>query len=174
MTPQEQQEVNFWKNLYNNSDFRAVRLKDLNDKTEFFPEIFKEKGAGLDLGSGLLSIFSLTSLKCDAYDPLSDYYEEILPGRYIKEIKKVYDWIFCCNVIDHTPDPKGMIELIKKHCKGRLYFEVNFDDELSPAHYKLWRIEDVREYLKDFKLIKERVQRNPSYPQDIYQAIYEI
>ena len=106
-------------------------------------------------------------------------YEKIARGNkinYIKEIKDKYDWIFCVNVIDHTSDPNTIIDDIKKHLKkgGKLYFEVNFDDELSPAHYGLWNIETVREYFKDFKLIKEIVERNPNYPQSLYHAIYEI
>lgn len=174
---QADEEVKFWRELYERNGeqgFLEIRRQDFQDKTEYFPELLAEKGVGLDLGSGLVSIFRFSNLTYHASDPLAEEFTKIYPFQYRKDINRIYDWIFCCNVIDHTPDPTELIDYLKTHLNGRLYFEVNFDDQLSPAHYKLWRIEDVREHFKDFKLIKERVIRNLNYPQSIYQAIYEI
>jgi hypothetical protein len=69
-----------------------------------------------------------------------------------------------------------MIGEIKRVLKkgGILYFDVNFDDVLSPCHYRLWRIEDVRTLLKDFKLISEKIIRNDSGSQFNYYGKYEI
>jgi ubiquinone/menaquinone biosynthesis C-methylase UbiE len=125
-----------------------------------------------------------------AVDPLLEEFDKI---REHKDSKNVFylwgdgenlsfcngflDFVFCVNVIDHTPNPQRMVNEIYRVLKenGKLFFEVNFDDELSPAHYGLWTIDTVRTCFTNdkWKTIKEETKRNPNYNQSLYQAIYQ-
>jgi SAM-dependent methyltransferase len=183
MTYQQEQEIIFWKDLFDRSGvagFLDIRRSDLANKLEFCPEIFEEKGLGLNYGCGLVSMFEFSTLKIEACDPLLDEFEQIYKHegnvRYVKELSEQYDFVACINVLDHTPDPQTIINDIKRVLKpgGRLYFEVNFDPELFAPHHVLFREETVRKYLKDFKLIRESITQNGKYPEiSNYEAIYE-
>jgi len=178
MTKQEC-EINFWRDLINSKpDYREYRVKDIEKYRFLYDELIKETGKGLDYGCGPMSMLSASGLKFTACDPLIDEYRELidLGDEYTAAAKGKFAWAWCVNVIDHADDWKSIIDDLKKLLKkgGKVYFEVNFDDILTPAHSKLWRLEDVREALKDFKLIKEDIQRLSQFGQTIYQGIYEI
>jgi SAM-dependent methyltransferase len=174
-------ELQFWKSLYQSGDLDAIRDKDKVEKTKFFGEM---EGKGLDLGCGIVSIFEGQD-NVIAIDPLMDEYDKVLnikhntphlnmDGEKLDFKDDEFDWVFCVNVIDHTPNPEKMISEIRRVLKpgGRLYFSVNFDSNLGAEHYKLWRISTVLEYFKDFNLIKETLNKNPHFAQSIYQGIY--
>jgi SAM-dependent methyltransferase len=172
-------EVDFWRNLYNQQfDYSKYRKGDVYKYHFLFGELLKEKGKGLDYGCGLVSMLEGHKDNFDSCDPLIDEYRTItdLDKRYLDKPKGKYDWIWCVNVIDHDNNWQEIINDFRKHLKkgGKLYFEVNFDDNISPAHAKLWRIEDIREAFSDFRLIKEDVYRFNEANQSIYQGIYEI
>lgn len=200
---QQQIEVNFWRGLFNQlgeAGFLELRKKDFEEKTKYFKaskdplddalgyDLKAEKGNGLDLGCGLVSIFEFSDIKgVRACDPLLPEYDSIYQSKREKvdysassrENLEAYkdgefDWVFCCNVIDHTPNPKKMVEEIRRVLKpgGRLYFQVNFDDNLSPAHYGLWRKETVDETFGDWTPKAFVVERNEKDLQSIYNAVY--
>ncbi len=88
---------------------------------------------------------------------------------------KTFDWAICINVIDHTPDPKKMADEIYRVLKpkGLLFFEVNFDDLLSPAHYDLWNDSKVKEVMNNFQLVEDFLERNEDDKQFLYHALYK-
>ena len=172
-------EIDFWKELYKSKEnYQEYRKNDVYKYEFLFNEVKKEKNKGLDYGCGLVSMLEGHNIDFEACDPLIDEYRKIvsLDKRYLSALNKKYSWIWCVNVIDHENNWQEIVEDFKRLLKkrGKLFFEVNFDDNLSPAHSKLWRIDDVRESLKDFKLVKEDVYRLDSEKQSIYQGIYEI
>lgn len=183
MTYQQEQEIIFWKDLLEQkglAGFLDIRKSDLANKTEFCPEIHEETGLGLDYGCGLVSMFEFSPLNIEACDPLMDEFDKIYHHygkvRYVRELSVQYDFVACINVLDHTPDPQTIIDDIKRVLKpgGKLYFEVNFDPELFAPHHILFRMDTVRHYLKDFKLIRETVTQNGTYPEiSNYEAVYE-
>lgn len=190
----EQEEVRFWENLRKEKGdgFEAFRLAELQDKTEHFPSFSTQTGFGLDLGSGLLSVLELSGKEFIAIDPLMDEFNNIFPldnrrVGYAKQtnVNKIdfadglFDWVFCVNVIDHTAEPKLLIEEVARVLKpgGTFYFEVNFDDHLSPAHYGLWTEDTVNSLLNSrtelFTKINDVTVRNTHYPQSLYWAEYK-
>jgi SAM-dependent methyltransferase len=152
-------------------------------RIEKYPELDNETGLGLDYGCGMVSVFEFSKLKVIACDPLIDEYKSMCKLGdnvvYLKNeteklpfVDETFDWILNYNVIDHTPDPQLMEREMYRLLKpgGRLYFEVNFDDQLAPPHYELWERATVNKYFKDWKLDKEFTERDPSYPQTRFWA----
>lgn len=186
-------EIGFWQGLTQDLNrFRLIRIADLKEKTKFFPTLFEETGRGLDLGCGPESIFEYCEAlqyKFEAVDPLMDEYAKLFPlrhytnkhsqqdGENLTFYDEAFDWVFCVNVIDHTPDPQKMIDEVYRVLKpgGRFYFEVNFDDHITPCHYGLWTQETVENHIKSdkFTLISSNIERNPDYPQSLYHAVYQ-
>ncbi len=196
MNEHREHEVRFWRDLYkaDPEKFKQIRAKDFSEKTAYFEELGKEHGVGLDLGCGLVSIFENRpkehSYWITATDPLMDEYNAIYEPYTPAPLRRVtymkadgeqlpfddahFDFVFCVNVIDHTPDPRKMASEIMRVLKlgGRLYFEVNFDDHLSPAHYAVWNEAMVREMFPTLVLERSNTRRNPDYPQSLYEAVY--
>jgi len=175
MNKQQKAEVEFWTNLLNEvgeKDFIELRRQDYFDKTGKFPSFKEQQGKGLDFGSGLYSIFEFSDKDVVAYDPLMSEYNKLLKGNISTEFKGKFDWIFCVNVIDHTPKPEETIKEIYNLLKpdGRLYFEVNFDDTLSPAHYVIWNQAMVQEMFKDFKIEYIECERLDEFNQSRFWA----
>lgn len=187
MESKQKNELDFWRWLYSTKDdYLEFRKQDAKEKMKHF-DISNRNGIGIDVGCGLISVFNGLSNRVVAIDPLLEGYNEIVKHevdniRYIEAsgedipFKEGYfDYAFCVNVIDHTPNPKKMADEIKRVVRkgGNIYFEVNFDDELSPCHYELWNKEKVKEMFGDLKLIKEVEERNEKDKQTLYHAIYE-
>lgn len=184
-------ELAFWKGLLNNlgeEGFLELRRKDFENKTKWFGDFYKQ-GTGLDLGSGLISIFEFAPTKnVIACDPLMDEYDKLLkkhitltPIVYVKsEDDKLpfatgsFDWVFCTNVIDHTPDPDALVEEIYRVLKphGKLYFEVNFDDQLGQEHYSLWNEAKVDMTFNKFRRVRCEKIRNEPDKQYWYYSIF--
>lgn len=189
MIYQEEQEILFWKDLFDKNGpmkFKYIRHGDLIGKTVYFPDMFEETGRGLDYGCALCSIFEYSDLNMVAYDPLLKEFDKIYSSEYgkmsyydnTKSLKnESFDFIACINVIDHTLDPQVIIDDLLRLLKpgGRLYFEVNFDPEIFAPHHTLWRMDTVRKYLKpeQFELVRENVHVNPKWAeQSNYEAVY--
>lgn len=185
MNSQQTNEVAFWRDwvTHNGGPDGFVQLRTVTDfesRTAFFPDLLAETGKGLDYGCGLVSIFDDCDLTMDAYDPLQAEYDAIYShygtARYVARPRGPYDFACCFNVIDHTPDPHGLLKALAALLVegGRLYFEVNFDPELYPAaHYALWRPETVTEHLSAWNLV--RSQTRPSGDLDgqmCHEAVY--
>lgn len=164
-------ELDFWRGLigsHTREEFAAIRAADFTDYAQNLPEIHSEHGLGLDLGCGPWSVFEGQGMRVVAVDPLAWEYKQIvdppasgvLYSRYfhpqIPLLSVEYDWVWCVNVIDHTPNPEILIDEVRRVLKpgGHFYFGVWFDPDLYAPHYKLWRRETVEEYLKDFELLR--------------------
>ena len=175
-------EVSFWRRLHDtlgHDGFMAQRRADYHGRTGWFPGLTDETGRGIDYGCGLVSIFEFSPLDVDAYDPLLPEYREIVPDNisltYVDEPRGPYDFVFCCNVIDHTPDPDALLADIERILLpgGRLYFEVNFDPDLfEECHWTRWDIAKVREAFSRWCLVAERVVGGSVSDQSCYEAVY--
>lgn len=153
MNDKQQAELAFWKRLYadHGSDperYVAFRAAEYIAKTKRFIGFERQRGLGLDVGCGLVSIFERSPKQVWAIDPLMCEYRKILdlphdnvlyvnPGAELP----TFDWVFCVNVLDHTAQPATLLSSIHYilRPRGMFYFEVNFDDTLdATAHYSLW------------------------------------
>lgn len=194
MDKHAKEEIGFWRELYRGlgaEGFKQLREKDALEKTKFFPQVWEEKGKGIDVGSGLQSIFAFHPFegKVDAIDPLMDQYQTIVPfgntenvtyaqmsGEELSFADSSFDFALCVNVIDHTPNPHRMADEIYRVLKpgGNLYFEVNFDDFLSPAHYAVWDEIMVEAMFPVNKWIQVKVdkERNDEGNQYLYHVLY--
>lgn len=192
MNDKQVHEVAFWKGLVSKlgrDRFLDLRYSDWLDKTQFFQEYLQvQKGKGIDVGSGPVSIFEFSGLKdITAIDPLMDEYKGLVrfPDSEVKYLQasgedipfpdQSFDFALCVNVIDHTPDPQKMANEIYRILKpgGILYFEVNFDDYLSPCHYDIWNRDTVYKIMSKFKLKQFDQVRNNADNQSLFHAIYE-
>lgn len=188
MENKQENEVEFWKTLYSSKDdYFSFRKEDGLDKMKHFDGLINRDGIGVDVGCGLVSVFRGLENKIVAIDPLLSEYSKIVAdnsdnvkyigasGEEIPFCDGFFDYAFCVNVIDHTPNPDKMANEIKRVVKdgGLIYFEVNFDDMLSPCHYALWNKELVNKYFGDLKLKHEVLERNEADKQYLYYAIYE-
>lgn len=177
-------ELSFWRSELSKGveAFLEQRQADWQEHLRHFPELV-EKGELLEVGTGLVSVFEFSPKQCVSIDPLQAAYEAI----YRKQPSIVdyrTDWegiaedsfaeVLCVNVLDHTPDPSELVNQIRRALKpgGKLYFELNFDFNLSPAHYGLWDKAKLDSFLSDFRLVRESYEPNPAYNQTRYWATY--
>ncbi len=107
--------------------------------------------SGLDFGSGtgpvIAKVLTENNFKVEKYDPFFDNHPELL--------KKKYDFIFCCEVIEHFYDPAGEFLLIYEmlNNNGKLYCmtdfynsEISFKDwyyKNDPTHVFFFRTETM-------------------------------
>lgn len=186
MNSHETTELKFWNDLVRShgtvENFIKFRETEHDFKVGKFPSFKKQKGAGLDLGAGCVSALNGCKKRVVAIDPLMDEYLRIVPevllsiphlkgdGEDLNFANDSLDWVLCNNVIDHTPNPQKMMDEIHRVLKpgGILYFQVNFDDHLTPAHYALWNVDMVAEHTQNFNKEWELIERNPDYPQWLY------
>lgn len=199
MTSQQNIEIGFWRDLLRQKgsieNFMDQRKEDWNEIKENLPELSEFLGNGdestkvLEIGSGLVSPLQFADSKCDitSIDPLMSEYQDtidLMGGRihYLQgDGEKIafpdgeFNAVVCINVIDHTPTPANMIAEIKRVLKpgGKLFFEVNFDESLSPAHYALWDQENVDAITEGLKLISAKDSRRDEYNQTCHWAVYE-
>lgn len=182
MENKEAKEIEFWKQFVSDKDFGKFRLLDDAWKINNFPGLRGKQSRGLDVGCGPLSVFEKTSNNVIAIDPLMDEYFEIYKGeRKIKYLKAsgenipfeddYFDYSYCCNVIDHTPNPEKMISEMKRVTKDKIYFQVNFDDNLSDCHYGLWNEDKVNEMFKIKPIFKEITDGEN---QKLFWSIYQL
>lgn len=185
--------MNYWAGkiaeLGGKGEFLRYRAGGYPYRIEQFPDFEKEKGLGLDYGCGCISIFEWSDKDVVAVDPLVDEYQKLIGFNNTKNIvaytkietevlpfeDESLDWIFNYNVIDHTPDPQRMADEMYRVLKpgGAIYFQVNFDDNLSPSHYDLWNKEMVEKVMEKFTLVYDKQHRSPvGYEQDLYFAKY--
>lgn len=188
MENKQKNELDFWKWLYQDKDnYIEFRKQDAKEKMKYFKDLVDRDGIGVDVGCGLISVFHGMENRVIAIDPLMEGYNQILrkeddnikyleaSGEEIPFADEYFDYAFCVNVIDHTPNPDKMAKEIKRVVKrgGKIYFEVNFDDELSDCHYALWNEDKVKEMFGDLNCIFEQKDRNDKDKQYLYHAIYE-
>lgn len=198
MTSQQSIEIGFWRDLLrskgNVENFVEQRKDDWVDMAANLPELLEylEKGSKmkvLEVGCGLISPLEFAASKAEitAIDPLVGAYQDTIdligrPVRYLEQSGEAiafedgtFDAVTCLNVLDHTPNPDTMVTEIRRVLKtgGKLFFEINYDPALSPAHYGLWNDECVAAALKDFTLIASRKDERPDYGQARYWAVYQ-
>lgn len=166
MTDQQQHETGFWSGLVQKygPDYRDFRISEYPDKTKRFePYWSAQQGLGLEVGCGCLSVLEGCGKRYIAIDPLMPEYlampawpkgltandspicYEQADAELLRFGDGHFNWVFCVNMLDHTPDPnKAVAEMYRVLTPGgHLFFEVHFDDTLSPAHYGLWRLDTV-------------------------------
>lgn len=190
MNEKQRHELAYWADRIDRcggwGKFLEYRAGGYEYRIEQFPEFKEEIGKGLDLGCGLLSVFEWSDKDVVAIDPLLERYKKLgwidsprvryieVADEYIPAEDQSFDWVFCYNVIDHTPNPKLMADEAWRVLKpgGKLYFEVNFDDFLTGAHYEKWNEFKVQEIMAPFKLVREKKMRGVDDKRDTYFAIY--
>jgi ubiquinone/menaquinone biosynthesis C-methylase UbiE len=196
MSSQAQMEIGFWRELYRQlgrDGFLAQRAVDFEDFKTNLPELAETLRTPslklLEVGTGLISpLETYGDLKAEvtAVDPLMNQYNEIHPlgGRPVNYIQasgeelpfenESFDAVSCLNVIDHTPYPHKMLEEIIRVLKpgGKFFFEVNFDEALSPAHYGIWDKRKVEEFFGVWKPVVERTDYRAEHNQTRYWAVF--
>ena len=189
-------ELAFWKNEFDRlgeDGFLELRKNDYIEKTKHFKEYLeKEAGEGLDVGSGLFSIFEFAPLdrvKITAIDPLMDEYTWIFSyrdkvlhyqndGEALGFNDNFFDFVVNINCLDHTPNPQKMVDEMYRVLKtnGKLYLQINFDhpESFSPAHYSLFTKQNIDNIMdiNKWSLEKEVIEKNQNYPQDLYNSIW--
>lgn len=188
MTPQQQQEVSFWKNeAVKGEAFIEQRKADYQDHLAHLPGLKEAKGSILEVGSGLLSVFEFSNKNVTSVDPLVDEYNKILalPDSKI-DYKRIddevlpfedesFNHVVCVNVIDHTPNheklAEEMVRVLKP--KGKLFFEVNFDSNLSPAHYRIFNYPYTMSLFEGLDCIYSESEDRPEHHQTRFWAIFQ-
>ena len=198
MSSQAQMEIGFWRDLYKqlgHEGFLAQRKFDGNEMVQFLPGLGEDLKTPslhiLEVGSGLISALSMVDgfkAHLTSLDPLMDQYNQVVDLNDPKLPSCLYwngsgeematfedgsfDVVVCINVIDHTPNPEKMLSEIKRVLKsgGTFYFEVNFDDALSPAHYGLWNAQKVEEFFGDWIPESHQTDYRDEYNQTRYWA----
>lgn len=182
MENKQQLELYFWKHLISETNFEEFREKEDSWKIDTFPCLRGRLGRGLDVGCGPVSVFEKTSNYITAIDPLMDEYRKLISidskikylnasGENIPFENDSFDYSYCCNVIDHTPNPEKMVEEMKRVTKNKIFFQVNFDRDLSPCHYSLWNRDKVIEMFH-VEPVWENI--NKGTQQDLYWAIFQL
>jgi SAM-dependent methyltransferase len=195
LTPQQVAEVGFWRRCFqeeeegNGGRWLTRRESDYRETAKWFqPTLDKQEGLGLDLGCGMTSILRFRRFPIVAVDPLLDEYRKIFEdpagadeveyrcesGEQLSVSAEAFDFVWCINVIDHTPDPNRMAAEIYRVLKpgGKLYFSVNFDPELYAPHYHLWTREDVDHALMSFKMLEGTERWFPEYQKYVFTGIF--
>lgn len=198
MSNQAQMEIGFWRDLYRqlgHDKFLAQRKFDGDEMVGFLSglgEALRDPSLHiLEVGSGLVSALSMIDgfkAHLTSLDPLMNQYNQVidlsdpkLPGclywngsgeEMVTFEDESFDVVACINVIDHTPNPEKMLSEIKRVLKpgGTFYFEVNFDDALSPAHYGLWNAKKVQEFFGDWIPESWQTDYRSEYNQTRYWA----
>lgn len=184
MNDKELSELQFWQDLSRqHDDYIGFRSSEYPDKTKYFPDFEKQEGLGLDYGCGLVSIFEGHDKNVIAIDPLMIEYDKVIPVSKLKLPHLVpmefpdndFDWAFCVNVIDHTPDPALLVREIYRLLKpgGKLYFEVNLETVLHAPHYSLWTPEITNSCFKEFKLLSDKTVEVPEHAYRQTWRVYE-
>jgi SAM-dependent methyltransferase len=188
------EELNFWRNVYNNNGIEAFlesRRAGYVNLCHHLPRMLKQEGQGLDLGCGMVSVYEYGNPRqsVTAIDPLLPWYNVICTKpesrvTYVIEYRDdgrvplpddTFDFVSCINVIDHTAFHKELIGEVNRVLKpgGLLYFNVNFDPVLSlPNHIKLWNREVVGAELSMFKRLDEHIRWNDYHKKDYYWAVF--
>jgi SAM-dependent methyltransferase len=195
LTSQQKAEVDFWKQCFvheeksNVENYLKRRQLDYLHYCEMFSDYWAtQDGYGLEVGTGLFSVLGFKGDPIIALDPLNLEYEKIYKddtrpwityktgsGENIPYSDQSFDYAWCCNVIDHTPNPQRIAIEIRRVLKpkGKLYFTVNFDPELYAPHYHLWTQQTVDGALYNFKLLVGTVRWFPAHKKYVYIGVYE-
>ena len=195
MNSKAQSELAFWRQYFVDSGgaehYMAARDSGaMGHHLEFFGKyLSSQKGPGLDVGPGLVSIFEFLPGIESMYsiEPLQVEMDKIFSpptGRVVRVAGSgenmpfadgQFQFVYCANVIDHTPNPDRMLSEIERVLApgGRFYFNVNFDKELwVPGHYSLWTPDIVAEKLQRFTLVDSYEYARPEYNQRLYWGVY--
>lgn len=192
LNPKQVEEVNFWKSLVREegtTKFIRRRRGDFYRHMNNFDGNADLSGVGIEIGTGCFSQLEwANSDEIIGVDPLMPEYEGIFPfinkrvsmrhldGENLPDsFTDRFDWVVCWNVIDHTPDPKKMVQEMYRVLRhgGKIYLEVNFDDQLAAPHYSLWNEEMVN---FNFPIIDQRYSksvRNEADRQTLFYAVYK-
>lgn len=126
-----------------------------------------EEHVGLDFGAGtgpvITKLLSESNYKIFAYDPFFLPYTELL--------QRCYDFIACCEVIEHFQDPAKEFELLRSMLLpgGKLYcmthvYDSNIDFSTwyyknDPTHIFIYQKETFGFILKKFSFTEVRIDK---------------
>jgi SAM-dependent methyltransferase len=194
MDTHAQAEVGYWKHDFEYhggvKGYMAERVLILPHHLEFFGQyLLAEKGPGLDVGTGLVSIFEFLPDLAPVYsiEPLQCEFDKIFvpPDRKVLCVagsgedmpfaNAQFRFVYCVNVIDHTPRPDRMIAEIRRVLApgGTLYFQVNFDEELWIGHYRLWDHNTLKDLMFEFTLVDNYEYARLECKQRLYWGVYK-
>ena len=141
--------------LLGKEGLRAKRLGLYDKQIVNYPYLVHQEGLGLDVGCGPISVFESSDKNIIAVDVLINRYGEIVDLsdkiKYINIVDEnlpfddsLFDYVWCHNVIDHTPDePLLMSEMIRVLRPGGIfYFHVYLSKEKN-GHYSIWNKERI-------------------------------
>jgi ubiquinone/menaquinone biosynthesis C-methylase UbiE len=190
MNTQRFYELQFWSRLTSaeGKNFLLRRKGDLERHLSHFDGKCDLKGKGIEFGTGCFSMLEFSEAdQVIGIDPLANDFKNIFTipndkvtildgdGENVTFNDNTFDWAVCWNVLDHTPNPERMVSemfrVIKP--KGKIYFNINFDDMLSPAHYSLWNEDVVDKCFVGKKQIYKKIIRNEPDQQYWFYAIYQ-
>ena len=142
--------------MHNNDIYDLRYQKFVSPITEAIFRDFTEQHSGLDFGAGtgsaILKLLSDKGYKIKQYDPFFFPASELLAEKY--------DYIACCEVMEHFHYPEKEFALLKRLLKpgGRLYCmtsiyspEIDFDNwyyKNDPTHVFLYQKETL-EWIKE-------------------------
>lgn len=204
MTSQQQIEIGFWRDLLKQQCgnkpevFLEQRKADWQDIADHFPPLADYLMAPkddvenvLEVGTGMVSPLEFSEgadVNITGIDPLVGAYQDTieLHGRNVRYLEQsgeaiafgdeAFDAVVCINVIDHTPNPAVMMQEIRRVLKpgGKLFFEVNYDSALSPAHYAIWNDAMVDGMMAEgWKMVEAMKDARPEHNQIRFWAVYE-
>lgn len=203
MTSQQTMEIQFWRELYKQlgnkpETFLAQREADWKDIADHFSPLAKYLSVPkedvenvLEVGTGMISPLEFSEgadVNITGIDPLVGAYQDTIEmhGRNVRYLEQsgeaiafdadTFDAVVCINVIDHTPNPDVMMQEIRRVLKpgGKLFFEVNYDSALSPAHYGLWDDAKVDTMMKDgWKMVDGMKDERKEHGQIRFWGVYE-
>jgi SAM-dependent methyltransferase len=182
----QQAELEFWKEWMEKPDYPYIRHCDFQDKTRWFD--IPHPRRGLDLGCGPDSVFESCHFahNVTACDRLIEVYQRSpLRNRCLYSEQDAenltfaageFDWVFCVNMIDHTPDPLKVLSEIHRVLKpeGHLFFEVHFDPALYAPHYSLWNetVVQVAFQPNRWALLRKVMNWEPQWSKYTYWATF--
>ena len=126
-----------------NNDVEDLRYREfVMPITDAIQDQFLEQAKGLDYGCGTGPVASVV-LKHKGYENISLYDPYFYPDTSC--LKELYDFIICCEVMEHFHDPKQEFLRLKSLLKpkGKLYCKTSLiENDISIEGFKDWWYKD--------------------------------
>lgn len=172
----------YYNNLFKNmgaEKYCQYRKDRFGEVISLFPELVKESGRGLDLGTGLVSIFEFSPLDIFGVDFMHDKFRKIFDFkgkvRTVNNKKDelpfsdgFFDFIVFVDALDHCCNPLKVVNEVYRVLRkgGKVYIAVEFRKEPDGAHYHLWDKKSIGDLFSKFELVRENESQ-------IYSGIFK-